>query len=103
MRGLHSFSENFGHNGAVRRKAFYGNQWIRTAEGQWTELTTASFSHDETGKADRFDRFMGVEGGQFFLSHGGFVDGFTKYGEKFQRPPSVRRPPELKLPVVPGP
>ncbi len=84
MRGLHSFSENFsGSNGHLLRKALYGNQWIRTPDGKWQELTTATFSHDATGRKDRFDRFMGIEDRQFFLSHGGFLDGFTKYGEAF--------------------
>jgi hypothetical protein len=82
----------------VLRKALYGNQWIRTADGQWTELTTASFSHDPTGKADRLDRFMGVENGRFFLSHGGFVPGFTQYGEKFTRPVVGQPPSDIKLP-----
>ncbi|MHB1035489.1 MAG: DUF3472 domain-containing protein [Pirellulales bacterium] len=100
LRGLYSFSENFGgDNGHVLRKALYGNQWIRSAEGKWIELVTASFSHDPTGKADRLDRFMGVEKNQFFLSHGGFVPGFTKYGEKFTRPP-VGTPPALDLPAL---
>ena len=99
LRRLYSFSENFGgNNGHLLRKALYGNQWIRTAEGQWIELTTASFSHDATGKADRLDRFMGVENGQFFLSHGGFVPGFTQYGEKFTRPPTGQAPSDIVLP-----
>ena len=96
LRGLYSFSENFGgSNGHVVRKALYGNQWIQTDAGQWLELTTASFSHDPTGKADRLDRFMGVEDGQFFLSHGGFVAGFTKYGEKLPRPATGQAPSDL--------
>jgi hypothetical protein len=96
LRGLYSFSENFGgSNGHLVRKALYGNQWIQTDAGQWLELTTASFSHDPTGKADRLDRFMGVENGQFFLSHGGFVEGFTKYGEKFPRPATGLPPSDL--------
>lgn len=104
MRGLHSFSENFvGRNGNLQRKAFYGNQWLRTAAGEWREITTAKFSHDGTGKADRLDRFMGVEDGQFFLSHGGFVPGFTKFGTPFDRPSSGRNPAELKLPPLPKP
>ena len=37
----------------------------------------ATFSHDPTGREHRLDRFMGVEQGQFFLSHGGFAEGFT--------------------------
>jgi hypothetical protein len=102
LRGLYSFSENFGgSNGHLQRKALFGPQWIRTADGKWQELTEASFSHDPTGKENRLDRFMGVEGGRFFLSNGGFVPGFTKFGEKFNRPPTDR-PPDLQLPTVPA-
>jgi len=100
LKGLHSFSENFGGStGHLRRKALYGNQWIRTVDGNWTELTTATFSHDPTGKKNRLDRFMGVEDNQFFLSHGGFVPGLTKYGERFTRS-GGGTPPEIKLPEV---
>lgn len=104
LRGLYSFSENFsGRNGHVLRRALYANQWIRTAEGEWVELTSAKFSHDGTGKSDRLDRFMGLEGGDFFLSHGGFVDGFTEYGARFDRPATGRSPASLKLPSLPNP
>lgn len=103
LRGLHGFSENFGgSNGNLRRKALYGNQWIVTDTGEWKELTTARFTHDPTGRTNRLDRFMGVEDGQFFLSHGGFVNGFTPYGEQFTRPPSGGQLP-LKLPALPLP
>jgi hypothetical protein len=99
LRGPYSFSENFGGaNGHLLRKALYSNQWIRTAEGQWIELTTATFSHDATGKADRRDRFMGVENGWFFLSHGGFVPSFTPYGETFTRPATAGPPTDMVLP-----
>lgn len=101
LRRLHGFSENFGGStGHLRRKARYGNQWIGLADGQWQELTEARFSHDSTGKADRRDRFMGVEDGRFFLSHGGFVDGFTQYGDKFHRA-ATGTPPLTKLPALP--
>jgi len=100
LRGLYSFSENFvGSNGHLRRKALYGNQWIRTETGQWIELTESSFSYDSTGRADRLDRFMGVENGQFFLSHGGFVPGTTKSGEQFMRP-ATGKGPVIQLPAV---
>jgi hypothetical protein len=102
MRGLYSFSENFGGaNGHLRRKALFGNQWIRTADGQWHEQTTATFSHDPTGKADRLDRYMGLEDGQFFLSHGGFAAGFTRFGEKFERPAAGQPPRDITLPPLP--
>jgi hypothetical protein len=98
LRSLYSFSENFvGNNGHLLRKALYGNQWIRTDGGAWIELTESSFSYDGTGRADRLDRFMGVENGQFFLSHGGFIPGVTKSGEKFTRP-AIGRAPEIVLP-----
>jgi len=98
MRGLYSFSENFGGaNGHLLRKALYGNQWIRTEKGEWIEITTATFSHDATGKADRLDRFMGVDKGQFFLSQGGFVPGFTRHGEKFTRPATGEAPRDILL------
>ncbi|MGB0579461.1 MAG: DUF3472 domain-containing protein [Limisphaerales bacterium] len=102
LRGLYSFSENFGgHNGHLVRKALYGNQWIQTDAGRWQELTTAGFSHDRTGRADRLDRFMGLENGQFFLSHGGFIEGFTNYREQFTRP-ATGQPPVIKLPPLPA-
>ncbi len=102
LRGLYSFSENFGgQNGHLLRKALYTNQWIRTAEGKWLELTRATFSHDVTGRADRRDRFMGVEDGEFFLSHGGFVDGYTEFGKPFDRPAVGKSPVEGDLPPLP--
>jgi hypothetical protein len=89
LRRLYSFSEDFGGStGNLRRKALYGAQWIRLADGSWKELTTATFSHDATGTSDRLDRFMGVEDGRFFLSHGGFVPGYTASGTAFTRPAS---------------
>ncbi len=102
LRGLYSFSEDFGgSSGNLVRKALYGNQWIQTPDGQWIELTTATFSHDPTGNADRRDRFMGVESGQFFLSHGGFVDGFTRFGQAFGRTATQQPPTDFFPPAVP--
>jgi len=101
LHGLYSFSENFGGTtGHLRRKARYGNQWLRTDDGVWIEQTSASFSHDPTGKADRRDRFMGVEDGAFFLSHGGFVPGFTKFGETFTRPATGKPPTDFAPPTA---
>ena len=99
LRGLYSFSENFGGaNGQLRRQALYGPQWLRTKDGAWHELLEAHFSHDPTGKEARLDRFMNVQDGRFLLSHGGFVAGFTKYGEAFTRP-ATEKPPVVELPA----
>jgi hypothetical protein len=101
LSGLYSFVEDFnGANGELHRKALFGNQWIHLANGKWQELTEASFSHDPTGKTARLDRFMGVEKGQFFLSNGGFIPGFTKYGEHFTRPATGMPPADLNLPEL---
>ena len=98
LRRLYAFSENFGGStGHFRRKARYTAQWVRLADGSWHELTTATFSHDPTGAANRVDRFMGVEMGGFFLSHGGFVPGFTTSGTAFTRP-ATGTPPVIRLP-----
>ncbi len=96
LKRPHSFSENFwGDNGHFVRKARYGNQWIQSSKGDWLELTTARFSHDGTGNADRLDRFMGVEEGEFFLGHGGFVEGYCKFGDSFDRP-ATNMPPSVE-------
>ena len=93
LRRLYSFSENFGGStGHLRRKARFGAQWIRLGPASWQELTVATFSHDATGRENRLDRFMGVENGQFFLSHGGFAAGFTQAGASFSRPSSGAAP-----------
>jgi hypothetical protein len=102
LHGLYSFNENFGgSNGELRRKALFGNQWFHTTDGQWHEQTTATFSHDPTGKSDRLDRFMGMEDGQFFLSNGGFMPGSTKYGELFTRPATGHPPADFTLLPIP--
>ncbi|MEP6779625.1 MAG: DUF3472 domain-containing protein [Gemmatimonadaceae bacterium] len=93
LRRLYSFSEDFGANtGHLQRKALYGSQWIRMGDGSWRELTTASFTHDATGKENRLDRFMGVENGKFFLSHGGFVPGYTESGTAITRAATKIKP-----------
>ncbi len=40
---------------------------------------------------------MGIENGRFFLSHGGFVPGFTESGTDFTRP-ATGTPPAITLP-----
>jgi hypothetical protein len=102
LHGLYSFNEDFaGENGYLRRKALFGNQWLLTADGQWHEQTVATFSHDATGRHDRSDRFMGVEEGQFFLSNGGFIPGYTKFGEKFSRPATGQPPTDIPQAFLP--
>ena len=101
LHGLYSFCEDFGApNGSVQRKALYGNQWYRTSDGKWHEQNTCTFSTDPTGRHDRFDRFMGVEGGQFFLATGGFAPDYTEFGTRFTRPATGRPPLDFVPPQL---
>lgn len=94
LQNLYSFSENFwGLNGQLERKAYFGNQWIQKSNGRWEELLTSKFSYDATGKAGhRIDYSAGVEGKQFYLSHGGFKPANVQYGQSLFRQPTGQRP-----------
>ncbi len=98
LGGLYSFVENFGGwNGWLERKAFFGNQWVLTADGKWIELTKAVFTHDSTGGSERFDFGGGVRGNRFFLWTGGFKPGNARGGEVFQRKGGGKPPGDLPL------
>ncbi len=74
LRGLYSFNENFsGSNGDLLRDCEFGNAWARTTAGEWLPLTTARFTHDGHGDAQRLDRSAGVRGERFYLQNGGFL------------------------------
>src|SRR5262249_5642640 len=67
LQGLYSFNENFaGANGQLRRLAEFGNQWVKTTNGEWLELHTAKFTHDPTGREDRTDYGAGVNHDRFY-------------------------------------
>ena len=102
LRGLYSFNENFGGaNGQRQRLAEFGNQWAKTDDGSWLELSTATFSHDPTGKEDRKDYSAGITANRFFLSNGGFVGGLVKYGDEFHRSPRGLHPQDIDIPTKP--
>lgn len=102
LKGLYSFNENFiGSNGHLRRIADFSNQWILTANGQWEEITSARFTHDVTGRKDRYDYSAGVRDGKFYLSNGGFVKGNVKYGDMLQRPAGGTKPSDIDLSKLP--
>jgi hypothetical protein len=101
LRGLYSFNENFGGaNGQLRRLAEFGNQWIKTQEGQWIELTTARFTHDPTGKESRKDYGAGVTHGRFYLSNGGFIAEPIQFGDQIHRPATRKPPTDIILPAA---
>ena len=83
----HSFLENFNPvMGYISRKAYYGNQWVRTADGRWLPVTKGRFTCDATGyHKQRLDYNGGVEGENFFLNMGGFFDKYITSGTYFER------------------
>lgn len=95
--GAHSFLENFNPvMGYINRKACYGNQWARTADGRWLPVTQARFTCDATGHhRHRLDYTGGVEGETFFLSMGGFFDDYMKSGTRFERVGNTTEAPDI--------
>ena len=94
LHGLYSFVEDFdGVNGQMQRKAYFVNPWIRLENGIYQELTESTFSYDATAKAgDRLDYGGGTEKGMFYLWNGGFQPTGARFGDKFTRPPTIRKP-----------
>ena len=83
----HSFLENFiPQQGWLERSVKFSNQWVRTVEGNWHELTEGTFTYDATAKAQvRLDYAGGVDGDYFFLKNGGFFDDNTEINSIFTR------------------
>ena len=101
LRGLYSFNEDFdGGNGHLQRLCEFGNQWIKTTDGKWIELTTANFTHDPTGGKDRRDYGAGVtKDGRFFLSNGGFI-AFPMERGPLSRPARGNPPVDVAIPLM---
>lgn len=99
LRHLYSFNEDFeGANGQRQRLAEFGNQWIKTADNQWMELTKARFTHTARGiYKDRIDRGAGVTGKRFYLTNGGFKAETIEYNDEISRPAGGRQP-DVTLP-----
>lgn len=83
----YSFLENFyTETGAITRKAFYTNQWVRGENGNWYECTNAKFTADATArKESRMDYAGGVEDGKFFMRNCGFFNETTTIDSNHSR------------------
>lgn len=95
LKRLHSFLENFSPEmGNLTRKAFYHNQWVKSASGDWTPLNKMTVTVDMTGrKKYRVDYDGGVENGLFFLKNGGFFNETAElkkaYDGKSEQKPAI--------------
>ena len=94
LKRLHSFLENFiPETGDKERKVNFGNQWIRTTSGNWTELRKAKFTADATArKGYRLDYAGGKKGNKFFLQNCGFFSENTEINENFEREAMDKEP-----------
>lgn len=96
LKRLHGFLENFDPSmGNMVRMAWYHNQWVRDAAGNWKALGKMQFTGDATAqKQFRFD-YAGGSGKQgFFLRNGGFFNDHTPLKSTFEQalptqPPGV--------------
>ena len=93
LKKLHSFLENFNsETGWLTRKAFYGNQWVRTKSGGWKPLNKMRFTGDATArKGYRLDYDGGEENGKFYLRNCGFFNEGAKLDAVF----SVNTPQKI--------
>ena len=99
---FHGFLENFNPDeGYQKRKAYWTNQWVRLANGKWTEVTAYKFSVDATGRnKQRQDYAGGVEDGKFFLQMGGFFNDNVSPGTVFTKPATGQQP-DINLEALP--
>lgn len=94
LKRFHSFLENFSPNeGDKERKVLFNNQWVGDINGNWTELTKAVFTYDNTAaKGYRMDYAGGLQGQSFYLKNCGFFKDYTPYRSAFTRNATNRKP-----------
>ena len=93
LTGYYSFIEDFRRDGQSlrqRRRARFGDGWVRSLDGNWMELTEARFTGDAT-PVDNID--AGTDGADFYLATGGETRKHVDLQSSITRAPSSRRPP----------
>ncbi|MEW6302793.1 MAG: DUF3472 domain-containing protein [Verrucomicrobiota bacterium] len=74
LKELYSFVEDFRRDGKSaneRRRARFGNAWVKTTRGEWVPLTQARFTASSATWEAKETIDAGVKGGEFFLTTGG--------------------------------
>jgi hypothetical protein len=94
LKHPHSFLENFDpEQGIYTREVHFNNEWICNNKGNWTELTKARFTCDNTGaKGYRMDYAGGSKDGSFYLKNCGFFNTYTSRNAFFERPAAGKKP-----------
>ncbi|GEO02532.1 hypothetical protein AAE02nite_01960 [Adhaeribacter aerolatus] len=103
LKRLHSFLENFiPETGNISRQVYFGNQWLRTPQGQWLELAEARLTGDNTAnKRYRLDYAGGLFKTTFYLKNCGFFNDFTPLKTTYKRT-LANTPPQVDLAKLPG-
>ncbi len=98
IEGTYSFVEDFRRNKistTKTRKATFGNGWLKTTAGEWTELTKCRFTADANPVVN-ID--AGVKDSRFFLATGGMIENTnTPLRKSMERPKSKGVPDDLPL------
>lgn len=94
LKHPHSFLENFEpEQGTITRRVLFNNQWVCDKQGNWTELTKARFTTDNTGaKGYRMDYAGGLSDSSFYLKNCGFFSKYTVRNTFFTRPAAGKKP-----------
>jgi hypothetical protein len=98
LTGLYSFIEDFRRDtksATEVRRATFGNQWIKTADGKWEPVTKATFTASGAIWEDKTTINAGAIGKQFFLQTGGDTAQETKLNSKIERVDADPTPPDL--------
>jgi hypothetical protein len=93
LSGFYSFIEDFRRDGKSlheRRRARFGNGWVKGMDGNWLQLTEARFTADAT-PVDNVD--ADIRSGEFQLATGGGTEKHTELGSVLKRPQSTQPPP----------
>ncbi len=93
-RGANSFLENFlPAQGWIDRSVGFGNQWARSTDGEWYEVTRATFTCDNTGaQGIRLDYTGWADEERFWLRNCGFFNGDVAAGTVMTHPASGGAP-----------
>ena len=111
LTGLYSFVENFNTTmGDETRQADYANQWVYDTQGSWNEMTTATFTIDNTAaNGVRLDYDGGVStisANSFYLRNCGFFSDNQVPYSSHTRPASGVAPninfSQLEVPTLPS-
>lgn len=86
LKNLYSFLENFiPEQGVIERRGLFQNQWVY-GNSTWHELSTATFTADNTARKEyRLDYSGGIEGNAFYLKNCGFSNEIVEVYSKFER------------------